>query len=175
MAGPSGTRGSTRVAISGFESLPQGTRSRNGGSGACWRTEAAGIAGDRGCPRSSVHLQPRVERRPSGRAVCGRGSFGGCEEWTSCLCLSSCPPGGGDEAGEARWARVLLSGTQALASRLVLLALCHPALSSFRKTGLPSSCSLAHPPILASLAPLFCPLATLAALPLPRWQKIQFS
>ena len=109
---PGAARGSR---FQGSESLPQGTRARNGGSGACWRTEAAGVAFLRDPPSTCSPEWSGGLR--GGRCVGGDRS--GCEAWTSCLGLSSCPPGGGDEVGEARWARVLLSGTQALASRLL--------------------------------------------------------
>lgn len=110
---PGGARGSRSQ---GSESLPQGTRARNGGSGACWRTEAAGVSETSLRDPPSTCSPEWSGGRRGGRCVGGDRS--GCEEWTSCLGLSSCPPGGGDEVGEARWARVLLSGTQALASRL---------------------------------------------------------
>lgn len=76
MAGPSGTRGSARVAISGVRITAAGNSLKEQGLGGLL---ADGGGGDRRGSRvskTSVHLQPRVERRPSGRAVCGRGSFG---------------------------------------------------------------------------------------------------
>ena len=62
---PGGARGSRSK---GSQPLPQGSRPRNGGSGACWRREAAGVASHRD-PLSTCSPE---RRRPAGRAVCAR-------------------------------------------------------------------------------------------------------
>ena len=72
MAGPSGARGSARVAISGVRITAAGNSREERG---LWGLLEDGGGGGRQSPRPSVHVQPRVERRPAGRAVCGRGSF----------------------------------------------------------------------------------------------------
>ena len=63
MAGPSGARGSARVAISGVRITAAGNSRKERGLGGLL---ADGGGGGRLSPRPSVHVQPRVELPPSG-------------------------------------------------------------------------------------------------------------
>ena len=85
MAGPSGARGSARVAISGVRITAAGNSRKERGLGGLL---ADGGGGGRLSPRPSVHVQPRVELPPSGEGGVWEGILPGISPFTP----TSLPP-----------------------------------------------------------------------------------